>query len=65
MCAVNFVSHRENAFILIGRFVIRQVRFFDVNLNVPVHSMTFKNLYNVVEFSCTIRIQVLAEEATS
>ena len=65
MCAVNFVSHRENAFILIGRFVIRQVCFFDVNLYVPVHSMTTLNLYNVVEFSCTIRIQVMAEEATS
>ena len=28
MCAVNFVSHRENAFILVGRFVIWHVCFF-------------------------------------
>ena len=28
MCAVNFVSHQENAFILIGRFVIWHVCFF-------------------------------------
>ena len=39
---MSFVSHRENAFILIVRFVIRQVCFCEINLYVAVHSMIFK-----------------------
>ena len=40
MCVMKFVSHREMAFILIGRSVTQQFCFFKVNLCVPVHSMT-------------------------
>ena len=40
ICVMNFVSLRGMAFILIGRSVIQQFCFFDVNLCEPVHSMT-------------------------
>ena len=78
MCVINFVSRRGMTFILIGRSVIQQFCFFDVNLCIPIHSMTYKLCYlsnvsvtktllsnNVVNFSCTIKTSVLTEEATS
>ena len=78
MFVMNFVSHRGMAFSLIGRSVVQQFCFFYVNLCVPVHSMTLKLCYlrnvsvmknflsnNVVELSCTIKIEVLTEEATA
>ena len=97
MCALNVVSHRENAFILLVPFITERLLMgreesnnfawevcdtagllFDVNMCVPVHSVTkiicylrkvsvTKTLrsHNVVEFSCTIIVLVLAEEATS
>ena len=75
---MGFVSHRGIALILIGWSEIQQVCFLDVNLCVPFQSMTQNLLYlsnvsvtkflrrnNVVEFSCTIKIKMLTEEATS
>ena len=38
MCVMNFVSHRGMAYILIGRSVIQQFCFFDVDLRVRTHS---------------------------
>ena len=40
MCVMNFVSHQGIAFVLIGRSPLQKVCLFDVNLCVPVHSMT-------------------------
>ena len=78
MCVMKLACHRGMAFILIDWSAIQQGCFFDVNLCVPVHSMTKKLHYlrnvsltktlrsnNVVEFICTIKTLVLTEEATS
>ena len=49
MCAVNFVGHRENAFILIGRFVIWHVCFFKLICMYPF-SITSSSLAIRLEF---------------
>ena len=68
MCVMNFVTHRGMIVILTVRSAIQQFCFFDVNLCVPVYSMTWKLCYlrnvsvtktllsnNDVEFSFTIK----------
>ena len=66
---MDFVCHRGITLILIGRSAIQLICVYDVYLGVRLKEV-FKllNPYganNVVQFSCTIKTKVFAEEANS